>query len=254
MSLCYSIIEVTEKNLNDHPKVICFINPKHPSHGNKISWIIKQFSKGMRIKLLYIDGVKAPVGFVEYTTGEECWRAVDAKGYTFIHCIWTNGKKYQHQKLGEALIKEVEHDAVNTNGVALTASDGAFMVSPEIFKKLGYKSVASEGKDQLLVKKFKDVRDPQFYNFLKNREQYSQGLTILYSKQCPWVARLIDEMKPALEEYGLTPQVIELKTAQEAQQAPSLYSTFNLIYNGKLLSDRYISVTRLKNIIKKEIV
>ncbi len=253
MSLCYTILEVTEKNIQDHPKVICFINPKHPSHQNKLSWIKEQFTKGMRIKLLYLEGVKAPVGFVEYTIGKECWRAVDAKGYIFIHCIWTNGKKYQHQNLGEALIKEVEKDAANTNGVALVSSDGAFMVASDIFKKHGYHIVSSVGKEHLMVKKFKDVGDPLFYDFQKNREKYNDGLTILYSKQCPWVARLIDEMGPTLKEYNLTPKIVEFTTAKEAQQAPSLYSVFNLIYNGKLLSDRYISLTRLKNIIKKEI-
>ena len=61
MSLRYTIVEVTESNLQDHPKVICFINPKHPSHGNKISWIKEQFTKGLRIKLLYLDNVKAVV-------------------------------------------------------------------------------------------------------------------------------------------------------------------------------------------------
>jgi hypothetical protein len=51
----------------------------------------------------------------------------------------------------------------------------------------------------------------------------------------------------------LEPDIIEIKTAKQAQKAPSLYGIFNLIYNGKLLSDRYISTTRFLNIINKEI-
>jgi len=47
--------------------------------------------------------------------------------------------------------------------------------------------------------------------------------------------------------------VTELKTAEEAQNAPSLYATFNLVYNGTLLADHYISNTRFKNILKKEL-
>lgn len=35
--------------------------------------------------------------------------------------------------------------------------------------------------------------------------------------------------------------------------APSIYATFNLINNGKLLADHYISLTRFNNIIKKEL-
>jgi hypothetical protein len=47
-------------------------------------------------------------------------------------------------------------------------------------------------------------------------------------------------------------QITELKTPADAQNAPSLYSVFNLINNGKLLADRYISLTRFNNILKKE--
>ncbi|MFC2163543.1 YoaP domain-containing protein [Acidobacteriota bacterium] len=44
-----------------------------------------------------------------------------------------------------------------------------------------------------------------------------------------------------------------LKTAEQAQSAPSIYGVFNLIYDGTLLADHYISKTRFKNIIKKKI-
>jgi hypothetical protein len=47
--------------------------------------------------------------------------------------------------------------------------------------------------------------------------------------------------------------VTELKNAEQAQNAPSIYATFNLIYNGKLLIDHYISNTRFLNIINKEL-
>ena len=49
------------------------------------------------------------------------------------------------------------------------------------------------------------------------------------------------------------PRIIELKTAEEAQNAPSVYAAFNLIHKGRLLADRYISTTRFKNILNKEL-
>jgi len=75
----------------------------------------------------------------------------------------------------------------------------------------------------------------------------------VYSKQCPWVARFIDESQPIFKKEKLDLKIIELTTAGQAQKAPSLYGVFNLIYNGKLLADRYISTTRLSNIIRKDI-
>ena len=41
--------------------------------------------------------------------------------------------------------------------------------------------------------------------------------------------------------------------AETAQNAPSIYASFNLVYNGKLLANHYISSKRFLNIINKEI-
>ena len=108
------------------------------------------------------------------------------------------------------------------------------------------------GKEQLLVKQFKDGPPPSINNWEAELKKYS-GLTMIYSKQCPWVVRFIEESKPILAKEGLKCDVIELKSASQAQKAPSLYSSFNLIHNGKLLADRYISTTRFMNILKKEL-
>ncbi len=246
------IVEVTASNLNEHPGAICFINQKNEYHKLKVEWLRYQFRKGLKIKLLYIEGEKSPKGFIEYVPGEFCWRPVDARDYMFIHCLWTNGKKYQHQGLGKQLIAEAEKDAAGMNGVAVLASDNSFMADKRIFLKNGYRVVDESGKDQLLVKSFRDAPLPAFRK-TGNSLQNHKGLTIIYSKQCPWVARFIEEVKPVLEKIEPEPEIIELKTCEEAQNAPSSYGIFNLIYKGKILADRYISTTRFANIINKEL-
>ncbi|MBD3374556.1 GNAT family N-acetyltransferase [candidate division KSB1 bacterium] len=252
MTLKSKIIKVTIENIRNYPQAICFINPKNEFFRYKIEWLEAQFKMGLVIKLLFIEEEKRPVGFIEYVPGAYCWRSVDAKGYMFIHCLWTNGKKYQHQGLGERLLSEVEKDAAEMPGVAVVTSDRAFMANREIFLKNGYHLVEESGKDQLMVKQFKEQPLPVMKKW-QNQLQNYKGLTILYSKQCPWVARFVEEVKPILKEENLNPEIIEIKTAKEAQKAPSLYGTFNLIYQGKLLADRYISTTRFRNIIKKEL-
>jgi hypothetical protein len=44
-------------------------------------------------------------------------------------------------------------------------------------------------------------------------------MTIIYSRQCPWVARFMEEVKPILEEKRLNSGIIELKNPVEAQEA-----------------------------------
>ena len=252
MNLKTNIVEVSADNISQHPQAICFINPKHEFYHKKIDWLKEQSENGLKIKLLYLEVEKQPIGFIEYVPGEYCWRSVDAKGYMFIHCLWTNGKKYQHRGLGTQLIEEVEKDAKGMSGVAVVASYKSFMANKDIFMKNGYSIVSESGKEQLIAKRFKDGPLPSINNWESQLRQY-QGLAIVYSKQCPWVARFIGEVGPILKENNLNPQIVELKNAAEAQKAPSLYGVFNLIYNGKLLADRYISTTRFKNIVKKEI-
>jgi len=133
MNLETNIVEVRIDNITDFPQAICFINPKHRLYQKKVDWLKEQFKNGLKIKLLYIESEKKPTGFIEYVPGEHCWRSVNAKGYMFIHCLWTNGKKYQHQGLGSLLIKEVEKDAKDMMGVAVITSDKSFMSKKEIF-------------------------------------------------------------------------------------------------------------------------
>jgi len=246
------IVEITSDNIAEHPQAICFINPKHELYQQKIDWFKEQFENGLKIRLLYIKAEKRPIGFIEYIPGEYCWRSVDAKGYMFIHCLWTNGKKYQHQGFGTLLIEEAEKDAKEMRGVAVISSDKSFMANKEIFIKNGYNIISEFGKEQLMAKQFRDGLLPSINNWQGELEKY-KGLSIVFSKQCPWVARFIEEVKPILEEKKLKPTIIELNTAAQAQRAPSLYSVFNLIYDGKLLADRYISTTRFLNIVKKEL-
>jgi hypothetical protein len=206
----------------------------------------------LKIKLLYLEGEKRPAGFIEYVPGEYCWRAVDAGGYVFIHCLWTNGRKHQRRGFGSLLIQEAERDARGTQGVCAVTSDKPFMAGKEIFLKNGYTVAAESGKEQLLVKQLKDGPPPSINDWRAELEQY-RGLTIVYSRQCPWVVRFIEEVKPILEQRRLEIEVIELKSAAEAQKAPSLYGVFNLIHEGRLLADRYISTRRFQNILEKEL-
>ena len=252
MKLDYSIVEVTLDNIAEHPQVICFINPKHEFYHKKIDWLNEQFENGLKTKLLYLKEEKRPVGFIEYIPGENCWRAVNAKGYMFIHCLWTNGKKYQHQGLGGLLLREVEKDAKEMAGVVAVTSDKSFMTDSQIFLKNGYHIVSESGKDQLVMKKLNDGPLPAINDWQSELSKY-KNLSIVYSKQCPWVARFLEEVKPFLEKENLEPEIIEIKTPAEAQKAPSLYSVFNLISDGKLLADRYISTTRFMNIVRKEL-
>jgi hypothetical protein len=45
--------------------------------------------------------------------------------------------------------------------------------------------------------------------------------------------------------------VVDLESWSDAQNAPTPYAIFALIYNGRLLADHQISRTRFRNIMNK---
>jgi ribosomal protein S18 acetylase RimI-like enzyme len=117
------IIDVDENNISQYPPK-CFLNPKNEGYQIKLEWLKKRFSEGLKIKLLYLE--TKCIGFIEYVPGEYAWRAVDAKGYMFIHCIWISPNKHKEKGYGSLLVKECIKDAKKEGkyGVAVVTSEG----------------------------------------------------------------------------------------------------------------------------------
>jgi hypothetical protein len=63
----------------------------------------------------------------------------------------------------------------------------------------------------------------------------------------------VHDLQETARDHGIFLQVRKLKTAREAQAAPSIYSVFSLVRDGRLLADHYVSRTRFQNIIRKEL-
>ena len=137
------IIDVNQKNIAKYPPT-CFLNPKNEGYLIKREWLKKRFAEGMRIKLLYLENERKCNGFIEYVPGEYAWRAVDARDYMFIHCIWISPNKYKKKGYGSILINECVEDAKREGkyGVAVVTSEGPFMAGKALFAKNGFKSVA----------------------------------------------------------------------------------------------------------------
>ncbi len=232
----------------------CFLNPKHAGHLTKLEWLKDRFVEDFTIKHLLIEGEKRPNGFIEYVPGEYAWRAVDAEGYLFIHCIWINPNKYKQKGYGSLLLNETLKDAEKQGkaGVAVITSDGPHMASKDLFLKNGFELVERDDRFELLAKQLRKGALPKFRDWRTQLAKY-KGLNIVYSNQCPWVARSISELSGVAKEKGLDLKVTELKNAKEAQNAPSIYGTFTLIYNGEIFADHYLSNTRFLNILKKEL-
>ena len=231
-------------------------NPAHEGRRCKICWSKSSFKTGLRAKVLLTPDNRQ-CGFIEYVPGEYAWRGVDARGYLFIHCIWTFSKQYRGKGLASQAIQACLEDAANTgsNGVAVITREQPWLAGAALFLANGFTVVDTAPPDyNLLVRKLNpSAPDPAFQgDWEKKLKRYSRGLTIIQSNQCPHIAKFAVEIAQAAErDYGLKPKIVELKSARQAQNAPTPYAVFAVIYNGRLLADHQISRTRFHNIMRK---
>jgi len=228
----------------------------HEGRCSKNRWLKAQFKKGLRAKVL-LTPEQRQCGYVEYIPGEYAWRGVDAAGYMFIHCVWTFYKQYQHRGLGARMIQACLDDAeeAGMRGVAVVARDQPWLAGPSLFLANGFELADAAPPDyQLLVRKLDpSAASPLFKKGWQDRlAKYSRGLTIIRSDQCPHIAKFAREIaESAAREYGIKPRIVEIRSHREAQNAPTPYAVFAILYEGRILADHQISLTRFRNIMKR---
>ncbi|QQS34828.1 MAG: YoaP domain-containing protein [Ignavibacteriales bacterium] len=248
------IIDITENNILNYG--ICgYKSLKREGFPEKVSWIKENSANGLKIKSILTnnDGVQ---GMIEYMPAEYAWRPVDAKGYMFIQCVFTGfTSKYKNKGYGGKLIDECIADAKaqKKNGVVVVTRQGSFMIGSEIFLKKDFKVADKAEPDfELLVLKFKkSADDPKFKNTVEeNPAKYKTGLTILRANQCPYTVKNVNEIVEASKSlFKITPKVIDIKSAAEAQTNPCAFGAFSIIYKGEIISHHPVSKTRFINIM-----
>lgn len=228
----------------------------HPGREEKRCWLQANAKFGLRAKaLLAPDGHAS--GYIEYIPGEFAWRGVDAPGYLFVHCIWIYSRQHQRKGWGRLMLEACLNDARKSgkHGVAVMVRDGPWLADRRLFLANGFEPVDTAPPDfQLLVRKFDHrAANPAFKkDWDRKLGQYSRGLTIIRSSQCPHIAKFASDIAEAAEkEYRIRATVVDLQSPSEAQNAPTPYASLALIYNGQLLADHQISRTRFRNIMSK---
>lgn len=235
----YNIIDVHTDNV-EQTGFFCYMSkPKSEGYAKKLHWLKDRFAEGMCIKMFELP----ERGFIEYIPGEYAWRAVNAKGYMFIHCLWIVGKS-KKKGLGGILLEECIRDAKYSgfNGVAMVTSERVWLTDKKLLLKHGFKSVEESPPFNLMVKKFTNAPLPSFcQNWDQKANQYGDGLTVIYSDQCPYIVDATNTVLEFAKERGIQSQVVELKSCQDVRElTPSPYGVFSIVYNGKLLSYHYL--------------
>ena len=232
----------------------CLSNPEHPGYQCKVDWLRQTFDEGVRL-LMFRNGEGKALGFLECVPGEFAWRPVQAAGWLFVHCLWVRPGGQTTKGLGSRLIQACVEQArrQKATGVAALVSDGPMMAGKEIFLKNGFQVIAERDRFQLVAYRLASGSEPSFRE-IPGKVLVFPGLYIIYCAQCPMLPKSAADLSAMAAAHGLKCQVKVLRSAREAQNAPSYYGVFSLLWKGRLLADHYVSKGRFKNLLTKEIL
>jgi hypothetical protein len=233
-------MKVIDVNLNNVTKTgfFCKMSQKKcEGYQRKLKWLEERFAEGLKVKVL--DLSQGGRGFIEYIPGEYAWRAVEARGYMFVHCIWVVGQS-KNKGYAPLLLEECLADAkrLGMKGVAMVTSEGNWLVGKRFLLGEGFESVDEAPPSfELMVNRFAPSAPPSFPNDWGARQRrFGKGLTVVRSDQCPYIDDATKVAVETAEAHGLEARIVELKSCKEVhERAPSPYGVYSVVLNGELL-------------------
>jgi hypothetical protein len=133
------------------------------------------------------------------------------------------------------------------------SSEGTWIANKSLYVKNNFIVADKLGRFELMVKSFDNNKNiPRLIDWTKQQSKY-KGWNLVYADQCPWHEKSAADLKQSALEHGIDLKVKKLRTAKEAQNAPSGFGTYSLVKDGRLLGDHYLSRTRFENIVRDEL-
>lgn len=256
MSLKYKIIDADMEAIEKYG-MFCVSNKKHEGYKCKHEWLKKRFEEGLKFYMAIDEETNKPTGFIECIPGKYAWRGVEnCENYLFIHCIMVYPKKYLKLGVASALIDKCTEYAKEKSFIAVCviSSDNSWLASKDIFDKNGFNIIEEKKPYQIMIKEIgKEKKEKPRFIETEDRLKKYQNLTIMYSSQCPYLAKAGEELLEVAKEYDVKTDLIKMKNSKDVQNGPTIYGTFCIIYNGKIVAEYYTSKTRFKNILEKEL-
>lgn len=241
--MCARIIDIDEKNIKEFGLFCKKSQKKQEGYKSKVNWIQERFKEGLKYKLLLVEekGKETSRGFIEYIPGEYNWRGIQADNWMVIHCLWVIGK-HKNKGYASQLLQECIRDAMEKKMfgvVAMTAEKGGWLPNKKIFLKNGFEKVDQfDSNYELYAKSFSEnVPKPQFFPLSDEKlKEYNEGVTIVYTPQCPYLPELITEIEEITKSKGVKFKKVLLTNPKEVQRnGIHPFGTFCAIYDSEII-------------------
>jgi len=194
--------------------------------------------------------------FIEYIPAEYAWTPIEAEGYMYIDCLWVSGQ-FKGKGYSNLLLEECIKDSREKGKKGLVTLSSkkkmGFLSDKKYLKYKGFETTdtASPYFELMYLLFSENAKKPCFKPHLKQsgQENAQQGFTLYYTNQCPFTAKYVPILESIAETRSIKFQSIHIVSKEQAQNAPTPFTTFSLYYNGQFLTHEILSEKKFEKII-----
>ncbi len=218
-------VTLTHDNIEQEHICCAIANEKDIQVVSKKNWLKERLDEG----LVFLKGNVRGKCFIEYIPAEYAWAPVEAEGYMYIDCLWVSGQFKGHGYSTLLLDKCVEDSKEKgKKGLVILSSQKkkGFLSDPAYMRYKGFETADTAAPYfELLYLPFdRSAEKPRFKNTVQERGGMAKA-------------------------RGAALHVIPIRTREEAQNAPSPFTTFSLFYDGQLVTHEILSEKKFENIL-----
>ena len=228
------LVKLTHENI-DKEHICCAIsNDKDIQVISKKNWLKERLDEG----LVFLKGNVRGKCFIEYIPAEYAWAPVEAEGYMYIDCLWVSGQFSKAQgKKGLVIL--------------FSKKKMGFLSDPKYMGYKGFQTAdTAEPYFELMYLPFEEGAPlPRFRDSVRGHEDLPEGFVLYYTNQCPFTAKYVPLLEEMAKSRNAVFQSVQLQTREEAQNAPSPFTTFSLFYDGQLVTHEILSEKKFDKIL-----
>ena len=244
------LVKLTHENIEKEHICCAISNNKDIQVMSKKNWLKDRLEEG----LVFLKGNVRGKCFIEYIPAEYAWAPIEAQGYMYIDCLWVSGQ-FKGHGYSNLLLDACTRDskAKGKKGLVVLSSKKkmGFLSDPKYMCYKGFQTAdTAEPYFELMYLPFEEGAPlPCFQDSVGRQEDMPGGFVLYYTNQCPFTAKYVPILEKLAKARNAVFQSVHIQTREDAQNAPSPFTTFSLFYDGQLVTHEILSEKKFDKIL-----
>ena len=244
------LVKLTHENIEQEHICCAISNNKDIQVVSKKNWLRERLDEG----IVFLKGNVRGKCFIEYLPAEYAWTPIEADGYMYIDCLWVSGQFKGHgysNLLLDACIEDSKEKGKKGLVILSSKKKRGFLSDPKYMGYKGFKVAdTAEPYFELMYLPFaEDARLPRFGDTVHEHKDMPKGFVLYYTNQCPFTAKYVPLLEQMAKARNAVFRSVHIQTREDAQHAPSPFTTFSLFYDSQLVTHEILSEKKFDKIL-----